>query len=122
MNQDFTVVNERCRLSPVNSLFFYTLRAYTDPKHPLNFSDGCRKAKLEIFQKSVVLFSEKSKTPFTLQRGEKTRAAQAGSLIPGGQSGKSGILLKAAFQIDEDDLFKRRLLKSLVVRASFKTS
>ena len=65
---------------------------------------------------------EEAKTPLTLQRGEKTRFAHAGSLIPGGQSGKPGKLLKAAFQIDEDDLFKRRLLKSLVVRASFKTS
>jgi hypothetical protein len=105
----------------VNSLFFRTLRAYTDPKYPLNFSDVCREANLEYFRNQWS-HSRKRQTPFTLQRGEKTRVAHAGSLIPGGQSGKSGILLKAAFQIDEDDLFKRRLLKSLVVRASFKTS
>lgn len=60
--QDFTMVNERRRLSPVNSLFFRTLRAYTDPKHPSNFSDGCRKANLENFQKSEVLFSEEVKS------------------------------------------------------------
>ena len=70
----------------------------------------------------MVLSSEEVKPQLTLQCGEKTRVAHAGSLIPGGQSGKSGMLLNAALQIDEDDLFKRRLLKSLVVRASLKTS
>ena len=84
-------------------------------------------SKTTKFSESVVL--GRGKTPFTLQRGEKTRFVYAGSLpahsflpFPGEQSGKLGILLKAAFQIDEDDLFKRKLLKSLVVRASFKTS
>jgi hypothetical protein len=64
----------------------------------------------------------RGKILFTLQCGEKTRFVHAGSLISDGQSGKPGILLKADFQIDKDDLFKRRLLKSLVVRVSLKTS
>jgi len=58
----------------------------------------------------------------TWQWGEKTRFANAGSDISGGQGGNPGMRPSAVFQTDNDDLWRSSCRNALVVLANFSKS
>ena len=72
---------------------------------------------------TIISFLIKKKKPKrTWQWGEKTRFANAGSDISGGQGGNPGMRPSAVFQTDNDDLWRSSCRNALVVLANFSKS